>query len=137
MELRERVLNLVREYYRERGSPPSMRHIARVLKVSTRTLYRAFPGGISQIYEMAGVPIAVRRERPPESLAEFYALYKRYLSRRGWGESLGTLLKFIRDVEEYVRARLGRAAVRRLEERPLSTFNKIARLYLEVERGEG
>ncbi|RLE85281.1 MAG: hypothetical protein DRJ96_06930 [Thermoprotei archaeon] len=137
MELRERVLNLVREYYREKGSPPSMRHIARVLKVSTRTLYRAFPGGITQIYEMAGVPVAAGRRRVPESLAEFYALYRRYLSRRGCGESLGTLLRFIREVSEFVKARLGQAAVERLEEKPLSTFNKIARLYLEVEGGEG
>lgn len=131
--MRERVLNLVREYYRERGSPPSMRHIARVLKVSTRTLYKAFPGGVSQIYQMAGVTVAARREGAPESLAEFYSLYRRYLEKRRLGESLGSLRRFVEEVEEYVRSRLGRAAVERLEERPLSTFNKIARLYLEVE----
>ena len=136
VELKERVLKLVQEYYRERGSPPSMRHIARTLRVSTKTLYRAFPGGIKQIYELAGVPrVAVGAgARVSKSVAEFFRLYREFLSEEYPEkpvESLGSLEAFINSVKAFVERRLGQQAVRRLEELPLSNFNKIAKVYLE------
>ena len=139
VELEERVLKLVQEYYKERGSPPSMRHIARTLRVSTKTLYRAFPGGIKQIYELAGVPRVVIRGgvRVSKNMAEFFRLYREFLSEEYPGEpveSLGSLEVFINSVKVFVERRLGRQAVRRLEELPLSNFNKVAKVYLESRR---
>jgi AcrR family transcriptional regulator len=138
MELRERVVKLVKEYYAERGSLPSMRYLARALGVSTKTLYKAFPGGIEEVYEAAGIKQG-RVEQAgtlPSECAEFFLLYSEYLKLNGLRESAESICAFIADVREYVRSRLGQAAAAKLAEAPLSTFNKIARMYLEVRRSE-
>lgn len=127
-------MRLVREYYKDRGSPPSVRYIARRLRVSTRTIYREFPGGVQEIYRLAG--ISEKRE-VPELLAEFMELYAVYGEKRGY--TLGSLEEFISGTKAFLESRLGPWAVERLTKLPLSSFNKIARMYLEklgVEGGE-
>ena len=132
MELRERVLEFVRSYYKERGTPPSMRHIARSLRISTKTLYTLFPGGVEQVYRMAGVAPCWRWYG---KYSEFFSLYREYTRLKKRKESLSSLMDFIDDVRKYVKSRLGYAAVKKLEEAPLTTFNKVARLYLKVLEG--
>lgn len=136
MDLRERVVKLVREYCAEKGSPPSMRYLARALGVSTKTLYKAFPGGIEEVYEAAGVKRAAVEQANalPSDCAEFFLLYSEYLKLNGLKESAGSICAFVSEVREYVRSRLGQKAAAKLVEAPLSTFNKIARVYLEVRR---
>jgi hypothetical protein len=56
------------------------------------------------------------------------------LKLNGLRESAESICAFIADVREYVRSRLGQAAAAKLAEAPLSTFNKIARMYLERAR---
>jgi len=126
MELRDRVVRLVREYYARHGRPPSVRYIARELRVSTKTLYKVFPRGIGEVYRAAGV----EREELPESYREFLQLYREYLERSGLGDSAESLQLFITGVLEYVRSRLGRGAAERLAKKPLRVFNRVARLYL-------
>ncbi|MEM1509378.1 MAG: TusE/DsrC/DsvC family sulfur relay protein [Thermofilaceae archaeon] len=128
MTLREEVLNYVREYYAANGLPPSIRDIAKNLKVSTRTLYSLFPGGVEQVYETAGLnPQLGKASR----YAELFSLYREYLYVKGCEENILTLIEFIESVREFVRARLGASAAERLEKAPLNTFNKVARIYLK------
>lgn len=128
MALRERVLSYVREYYAANGLPPSIRDIARSLKISTRTLYSLFPSGVEQIYEAAGLnPQLGKASR----YAELFSLYREYLQAKGRGENILTLIEFIEGVREFVREKLGASAAERLEKAPLSTFNKVARIYVK------
>lgn len=132
MDLRERVVKLVREYYAEAGAPPSMRYIARALGVSTKTLYKVFPGGIREVYEAAGLK---QSNGVPDEFADFLSLYREYLRLSGQRECPASICTFISEVQGYVRSRLGQAAASRLAEAPLSTFNRVARVYLKVRKG--
>ncbi len=128
MALREKVLNYVRDYYAAKGLPPSTRDIAGNLKISTRTLYSLFPGGVEQIYEAAGLnPRLGKASR----YAELFSLYREYLQAKGRGENMLTLIEFIEGVREFVREKLGASAAEKLEKAPLSTFNKVARIYVK------
>ena len=128
------MVKLVQDYYLEHGHPPSMRYIARALRISTKTLYRAFPGGAEEVYRAAGVGGG----ELPDSYEEFVRLYREYLRLSGLPDSAATLSGFVSEVLEYVRGRLGRAAAEGLARKPLSVFNKIARIYLRARsRGEG
>ncbi|MCS7104648.1 MAG: hypothetical protein NZ954_03685 [Thermofilaceae archaeon] len=137
MSLRDRVLKVVREYYSEKGSLPSMRYVARTLGISTKTLYKVFPGGAQEVYESAGVALKDKQlAELSASYVEFFALFNEYLKVSGMSESLASLSAFINDVQEYVRKRLGQAAASRLADAPLSTFNRVARVFLEVRKSE-
>ncbi|MEM0226521.1 MAG: TusE/DsrC/DsvC family sulfur relay protein [Thermofilaceae archaeon] len=133
MSLRDRVVKLVQEYYAREGSPPSMRYVARTLRISTKTLYKLFPGGAEEVYRAAGIK---REDSVPSSFTEFLQLYTEYLRLSGRSESAESLCGFISDVLEHVRSRLGRAAAERLAQSPLSVFNRVAKLYLEARRNE-
>lgn len=133
MSLRDRVVKFVRDYCAEQGRPPSMRCIAKALRVSTKTLYRLFPGGVEEVYRAAGVK---REEASPGDLAELLHLYREYLQLDGLEDSAQSLLSFLTGVLEYVRSKLGRAAAERLAQSPLSVFIKVAHLYVEARRSE-
>lgn len=133
MSLRDRIVKLVQEYYAKEGSPPSMRYVARALRISTKTLYKLFPGGAEEVYRTAGIR---RGDEVQGSFAEFLQLYSEYLKLSGRAETVEALSSFIADVHEHVRSRLGQAAAERLTQSPLSVFNRVAKLYLEARRNE-
>lgn len=51
-----KVINFVRDYYKEHGEPPTLRRITKLSGISTKEIYRLFPNGpAKKVARIAGL----------------------------------------------------------------------------------